>query len=359
MALYIPSLPDPMGLRGAATTLGDILQERLQSQNQAAQQQRRGTLLDETFQVLQQSQNPQDKMLAIQKYAAATGDTQSFGPLLNDIIKENAQQRQAQATFDFLSPLLGGDLLEEGAQVPPGVSPGAISGLTQLAKPTYEPESEKLEAKRVSELADKVVNEYEAAEAADSRLRQMETAVESGQLPNPMMVNLMERVGIPLGVLQNPLAENYDKNVNEFVREVKNYFPGQIRVAEIEYFMKSIPTLMNSDKGKELIIKNMQLRNEMAKERYKAYEEILEENRGRKPQNLDIKINRRTREARQRIGDEMQSNLEEAKRLAQLPEKATVKGQRLTVNQATQYLQAAAGDKAKAQELARRDGYVF
>lgn len=359
MSLYIPGMSDRLGLGRAATTLADVLGQRLENQKAQEAQRQRSTLLDQTFSAISEADNPQDKILAIQKYSAETGDNQAFGPLLNDILKEQTQQRQAQATFDFLSPFLGDVGGEGGTQVPPGVSPGAISGLTQLAKPTFEPEADKLEAKRVSELADKVVSEYEGAETANERLNQMEVAAESGKLPSPLLVRSMEALNIPLGVYADPLSQNYEKNVNEFVREVKNYFPGRVTNTELEFFMKSIPSLMNSDEGKKLIIKNMKLRNEMAKSRYEAYMEILEKNGGRKPKNLDIKINNRTKEQRRLLGDEMKKNIEEARDIAKLPEKAAYKDQQVSVGLATKYLQSAGGDVKKARELARRDGYDF
>jgi hypothetical protein len=320
-----------------------------------------GGILGEVMKVVQDpSSSPMQKIGSLQQYAAMTGDTKSVAPILNEIIKSSTKQREAEANYQLYRPIisqtLGIDLPEK---LPSDVTPGAITGLSQFGKPTFEPESDKIEAKRSADFADQIIRDYNAAEISKNRLAQMDIAAKSGQLPTPAMMKTMDFIGIPLSIFSNPLAEAYDKNVNEYIKDIANYFPGQIRVAEIEPYMKTIPTLLNSDAGKELIIENQQLINEQKEATYEAYKEILKENKGKKPRNLDVEILERTKAKRQEIGDRLKGNFEKAIQMSKFPTGKVNAGTKLTPNTALNYLNAAGGDRKKAEEMARKDGYEF
>jgi len=223
----------------------------------------------------------------------------------------------------------------------------------------FEPESDKIEAKRSADFADKIVNEYQGALASEPRLDQMLIGAKSGNLATPAMVKTMDFLGIPLSVFANPLSEAYEKNVNEYIKGVSNYFPGQIRNAEIEPYMKTIPTLLNSDRGKEIIIENQKIVNDQAKAAYKAYKDILKENNGKKPRNLDVEILDRTEKSRLENGEKLRENFIKAIKISQFPTGKVQKGTRIIPNMALNYLEMADGDRKLAEENAKKDGYVF
>lgn len=169
-------------------------------------------------------------------------------------------------------------------------------------KPTqFESEADKLAAQSSSKYRDKLAAEYEGAQASTNRLKKMTDQAKSGKLSTPLMVKTLDYLGIPLGVLHNPDTEQYKKLESDFVKDVTNLFPGTIKNFEIESFMKTIPSLMNSDEGKVLVADSLMLMDEAKIIKYDAMKEILKENNGVVPRNLDMAVNDRTRDQMQDI----------------------------------------------------------
>ncbi len=362
MAITFESIRDPYGLGAAGQAIGGALMQKsmmgLQKRQEEEERLKKGgalkTAIDEAS---KPNATLEDKIGAFQKYAVSTGDTQSVTPFLNQLIKEGSRQGESQAALDFLrSQGVNIPEMATGQKLPPA---SFLSSFTETLKPTYEPESEKIEAKRTADYADRIVKDYEGAQASKNRLIGMKVAAQSGELPTPAMVKTLDFFGFPLGVLSNPLAEGYDKATNDYIKDVGLYFPGTIRVAEIEAYMKSIPTLMNSDKGKEIVIENTQILNDQKEAAYDAYREILKENKGKKPRNLDVEILERTRGKRNELSEKIKDNFEKAVSMTQFPTEKVAKGTKITPNIALKYLGKTGGNRADAEKLAREDGYEF
>lgn len=331
MPITFQSIEDPLGIRGAGSVLGQALAQRnleqLQNQRQLDLEKRtesrdirkeqraldlaksRGGALSETLKIAYDSSLPFiQRAGALSEYISRTGDREGGGSILKELIKENEKEQAALSTYNVLKESGVPGLPEKHI---PGTPVSAYTTIANVNKPVFEQTSDKLEAERSAQVAQDVTKAYKNATATTNRLNQMESAVESKNLPTPLLVATMEKIGLPLGVLGNPLAENYDKNVNENIKGVSDVFRGAIRVAEIEPYMRTIPTLLNSDKGKKLIIKNQRLEHEAKIAEYKAYREILKENNDKKPANLEEKILDRTEGIRQKLADQMRKNIEE------------------------------------------------
>ncbi len=320
MPITFQSIDDPLGIRGAGSILGQALAQRnleqLQNRRQLEKEQRaldlsksRGGVLSDTMKKISDPNVPYlDKVGAISEYISKTGDREGGTPILNELIKRNEKEQSAISTLESLRQAGVPGLPEKHS---PGTPASTYTTIANVNKPVFEQTSDKLEAERSAQVAQDVTKAYKNATSTTNRLNQMESAVDSKNLPTPLLVATMEKIGLPLGVLGNPLAENYDKNVNENIKGVSDVFRGAIRVAEIEPYMRTIPTLLNSDKGKKLIIKNQRLEHEAKIAEYKAYREILKENNNKKPANLEEQILDRTEGIRQELADQMRKNIEE------------------------------------------------
>ena len=177
------------------------------------------------------------------------------------------------------------------------LTPTSLRSIIGQQKQTFEPTEERLEAERVSSLATEIENDFKASESENIRLDRMEKLQEKGELSTPAMVKTLNTLGIPLAVLSNPDSEEYAKLEADFLRDVRNVFPGgRITNFEIQAYLKTVPGLMNSPEGQEAIIRNRRLFNEAKKARYDAYREILNENDGRKPRNMGVLIDDRIRD---------------------------------------------------------------
>jgi hypothetical protein len=112
--------------------------------------------------------------------------------------------------------------------------------------------------------------------------------------------------------LGNPEAEEFEKISTDHVKEVSNVFPGQIRVFEIETYLKTIPTLLNSDEGKQIVANNLMLLNDGKIIKYKVGEQILKDNNGIPPRNFDMLINERAEPELERLGEELEKGMTDA-----------------------------------------------
>lgn len=233
-------------------------------------------------------------------------------PVLN---KPNGNNIPKQRSFDDLDEnelvkLTGSEYRE--------ISEPAKARLKQIqkdrenSKSLFESEGDKLEAKRVSEFAESVEKEYEAAKNENMRLRRMKELDKEGKVSTPALVKLLDAFGLPIGVISNPATEEFRKIEADFVRDVSKIFPGgKITNYEISSYMKTIPSLMNSEEGRAKIARNRELVNEAKEVRYNEYKKIIKENNGKKPANLSILLEERTAEKIAKIEDEFIKGVKE------------------------------------------------
>lgn len=238
---------------------------------------------------------------------AATGANFGMAP---NVPEQNQGQPQQQGALDF-SKLSKDQLIHLTGAPYKEISEPAKAQLTRIeseekaAKSNFEPEAEKLEAKRVSELATELENEYKAAENEDLRMGRMAHLDEQGNVSTPAMVKILDFFNLPIGVLGNPDTEEYRKLEADFVRDVSKVFPGgKISNYEVQAYMRTIPSLMNTPEGRKAILRNKKLMNEPKKIRYQEYKKILKENNGKKPPNLGILLEERTAERIEKVEDE-------------------------------------------------------
>lgn len=302
------------GIAGAGSILGQALQQRGQQQQQQRQiqqqqqqQQQFGTILQQTLGTLPEDASPMDMMRAI---SAAAGQgvppamLQQFGALYSSLQQSGAKRQaeeqkgvQQQQEAAILSKFQRGeDLTPQEMSL---LSPTSVRSLIGLQKPQFEPTEEKLEAQRVSELATEIEKSYSGAVSEDRRLDRMEKLSESDKLTTPLMKKSLDALGLPLGVLNNPDSEEFAKLEADFLRDVRDVFPGgRITNFEIQSYLKTVPGLSNTKEGRQRVVNNRRLQNKAKKLKYDTYKEILKENRGRKPRNLSLLIE-------ERIGDQL------------------------------------------------------
>ena len=206
-------------------------------------------------------------------------------------LKQEEQQRKIEKEAEearIISKFRKGETLTPEEET--FLTPTSQRALLKSEEEAFEKESDKLEAKRTAELATEIENDYRTYRDEDMRLGRLESLTDKGELTTPAMMKFVDYIGLPIGVLQNPDTEEYNKIEADYVRDVSKVFPGQIRVYEIQAYMKTVPSLMNSPEGRKRVIENRRIQNEARKVRFDAYKEILKENKGRKPSNLGLLI---------------------------------------------------------------------
>jgi hypothetical protein len=122
-----------------------------------------------------------------------------------------------------------------------------------------------------------LVEGYNDSLMLETRLKRMKELNEKGNLSSPATAALLEKVGLPLGVLNNPDSEEFDKLSKDLLKGMSTYFPGRINIVEVENFLKTIPSLMNSREGRARVIDNLLALSEPKKMMYSAYKDLKKE----------------------------------------------------------------------------------
>ena len=104
---------------------------------------------------------------------------------------------------------------------------------------------------------------YEAFETQTKpRLMQMQNIPDEDVI-GPTAAVFLEHLGIPLGALDDPSSELYNKLSQDLLKGLPETYGSRILKVEVDNFLKTIPTLMNSADGRRMIASNMLKLGEM------------------------------------------------------------------------------------------------
>ena len=184
---------------------------------------------------------------------------------------------------------------------------------------------------------------------ADKRLNKMENLIKKGGLPVSTFYNLFKNleekinpthtaaagggigaflggpvgaaIGAGIGGLLGPVStilrsaqkftspntEQFEKLSTDFIRDAKNIFGNRLTDADLNAFLQSIPTLSQTDNGKLAIIKNMHSFNKALQVKAKTMKDIIKENGGRRPANLQILVEERAQPELDKLAQEFEA----------------------------------------------------
>ncbi len=133
------------------------------------------------------------------------------------------------------------------------------------------------------------------------RLLQMQN-IKDEDLIGPTAAVFLESLGIPLGALEDPSSELYNKLSQDLLKGLPETYGSRILKVEVENFLKTIPTLMNSADGRRMIASNMLKLGEM-KEVY--YNEMRKEQKNALDTNKPL-----PKDFQQRIFDQVKPQID-------------------------------------------------
>jgi hypothetical protein len=163
--------------------------------------------------------------------------------------------------------------------------------------------------KETKPYVDALKDKEKASKEADLRLKRMETLIGKGNLPNAAWWSALTKLeNAPyISGLTAPFAEllkggtkwysgnpadieEFEKLSSEFVKNAKQYFGSRITQKEVEMFMQTVPTLMQTDGGKKKLIENIRSLNELTEIEAKAARSIIKENGGIPPIDIEQQV---------------------------------------------------------------------
>lgn len=132
--------------------------------------------------------------------------------------------------------------------------------------------------KETAEDRKKILDDYRSARQSLRDLEEMEELNSSGKLNEAGTVEFLKRAGLDIPALLSPESQDFEKMAANFIRNAKSYFGNRVTNLDLEQFLKTIPSLMQSPEGRQRIISNLKHLERGRIETYKAYRDILKEN---------------------------------------------------------------------------------
>ena len=113
----------------------------------------------------------------------------------------------------------------------------------------------------------------------------------------------------------NPNIEKFEKNSASFVQFAQDVLGGGVLTNEkLKAYMDTVPTLMQTDAGKELIINNLLAMTEFQKKQASTLREILKENDGFLPLNVEQIVRDRMTKDREELQNKVLNNIDQSEK---------------------------------------------
>lgn len=236
-------------------------------------------------------------------------------------------QRQKQEQDVLRAQLLGqqAGLTPEQAAI---LTPGDISQLirSQAEAAKAEARAGEFQQKRaesafkITAPVRKEINKgAQTARDVITRLDRMDQLVGRGKLINPLFNEGLKKLGLDIPALKNPDSQEFEKLSADLTRDAREAYGARITNFELDIFLKSIPTLNQSEEGKRRIIRNRVILEQGKEVKARNMRQIIQENGGVPPLDLGEQIEERSAPELNRLADEFKVGLEEIERTDAVP----------------------------------------
>ena len=171
-------------------------------------------------------------------------------------------------------------------------------------------EKEKAERfKQTKEYRESILNARKLARSDLKDLNRLEELSESGKLDTPGYIEFLKESGFDIPALMNPESEEFFKIQQSFLKNAKQYFGGRVSNYEVEQFLKTIPSLSQSPEGRSRVLSNLKYVARGAEEYYKAYEDILRQNKGVPPYDIQEQVERKIDKRLDKIAEQFKKDV--------------------------------------------------
>jgi len=210
------------------------------------------------------------------------------------------------------------EIAAEGPAGSPGYSPEELLAISEIdpnaarllqsssqADRKLEFEKQK-QNQRSKEAAYNITKDYRAGvaktahaskgvKARTARMRELDA---KGNITKSALYQGLRYLGKPFGFdpigLLNADTQELEKLSNDFIKDAPAIFSGSKLTNEmVKIFLKSVPTLVQSAEGRERVYRNMETMADVAQLEETAVNEIIAENGGAPPLNLDALVQER------------------------------------------------------------------
>lgn len=303
MALQILNEP------GLATTLGQSLNTGLQN------------LANYKLQNLQQANMARGIQGLTQQNITPDQRNQFIGMLSPQMQQEYLKSELKRPSEEaFARAIFGGEpsMMGEGGEGDLGL--GIPGRLTERQAIELSKQKEKREARKEKQEAEaykstKPERSQILLEARTGRqnlddLKRLEELEKTGNLTGAAYDSFLTRSGFDIPALRSPESQEFLKIRQSFLRDAKKYFGARVSNFELEQFLKTIPDLSQSPEGRNRVIANLKRFNRLAIERGKAMKDVIKNNNGIPPLDLEEQVDKKMKKRSNAVADKFKQDLD-------------------------------------------------
>lgn len=221
---------------------------------------------------------------------------------------------------------------------------------TEFEREKFEHTKEKEGAAHNKDFINQALMGYDQYKANKARYGELDRLSTKGDLPKPALVAAFEKLGIPLGVLENADAEAFQKLALDLTTGINDDYRGRILEKEFSVFLQRIPQLSNSPEGRKQILENLKMLNELKRINYDAYKTVKDRYKGKA---LPFDFQDQVYDEKERAVDDWSKDF-----LSRMGRYEVAPGTQLTEDVIERY-NAIANSPEEAARMAQEDGYAF
>lgn len=140
-------------------------------------------------------------------------------------------------------------------------------------------------------------------------LERLEELEKNNELDSETYNAFLEGMGLDLPALRSPGSQEFNKIVNNFIRNIKDIFGARISNQELEQFMLTLPNLSQSPEGRKRVIANLKKVARTNYEYGKAAQEILKDHKGIPPIDIADQVEERIDKRLDKVADQFKVDL--------------------------------------------------
>lgn len=291
---------------------------------------------------------------------------QGYSPLAAKLYRGATEGGKTEITRQFLEELArggGGSLTSLTPQSPTAGTPSVEEIIDEEVIPDDRGLTAKERAKREEGRFSKQLDKFEELDKRSTSLDQEKIRIDrlkelnkTGELPTGLgRLNVSLKSGnLILPFAASPEAQEFTKIVNDFLSGAKDTFGARVTNFEINTFLKRLPNLLNSEEGRERVLRQMEIINELNQLHTHGVLEQVEKAGGVRKIDLDrarARANKAIKSQEKALTEEYTSGESFLKDLS--------KEKFLDKSQAASILREAKGDREMARKIAKKRGFNF
>lgn len=214
---------------------------------------------------------------------------EQLGQLIQNQVQQQALQGKPQAVIAPKIQSKAQADAERAARIQ------QLKEATELKK--FEAKEELENRKESKKYLAQLNKEAKVAKENDMRLDRMSELIKTGKLSSPLFHNTLKTlshglwgVGLDLHFLESPESQEFTKLSSDMIKGIKDIFGERVTNLDVESFLKTIPSLSQSNEGKQRIIRNLKISNQANKLKESTAKKIIKENGNNVPADLELLV---------------------------------------------------------------------